>query len=67
MPIMGEQRFNIVLNTVAAVDYLQEGWTQQVIPRDIKSSNIVLDEKWNVKRGDSTHRLPRIYTEKFLI
>jgi hypothetical protein len=46
------QRFNILKGTAAAIEYLHQGWKEQVIHRDIKSSNIMLDEKWNPKLGD---------------
>lgn len=47
-----QQRFNIITGTAAAVDYLHQGWKQQVIHRDIKVSNIMLDDEWNAKLGD---------------
>lgn len=47
-----KQRFNIVTGTAAALDYLHQGWKQQVIHRDVKASNIMLDDEWNAKLGD---------------
>ncbi|CAM6089342.1 unnamed protein product [Calypogeia fissa] len=38
------QRFNIVTGIAAAVEYLHHGCPRQVIHRDIKSSNIMLDK-----------------------
>ncbi|KAG0591263.1 hypothetical protein M758_1G157700 [Ceratodon purpureus] len=46
------QRWKIVSGTAAALHYLHEGWRQQVIHRDVKSSNIMLDEEHNPKLGD---------------
>lgn len=46
------QRWKIVSGTAAALHYLHEGWRQQVIHRDVKSSNIMLDEDCNPKLGD---------------
>ncbi|KAG6545230.1 hypothetical protein Mapa_013342 [Marchantia paleacea] len=46
------QRFKIVHGLAAALDYLHEGWIQQVIHRDVKSSNIMLDREFNAKLGD---------------
>ncbi|KAG0564176.1 hypothetical protein KC19_8G089400 [Ceratodon purpureus] len=46
------QRWRIVSGTAAALHYLHEGWRQQVIHRDVKSSNIMLDEQLNPKLGD---------------
>ncbi|CAM6095752.1 unnamed protein product [Calypogeia fissa] len=46
------QRFNIVTGIAAAMEYLHHGCPRQVIHRDIKSSNIMLDKDWNAKLGD---------------
>ncbi|KAG0602689.1 hypothetical protein M758_10G033200, partial [Ceratodon purpureus] len=46
------QRWKIVSGTAAALHYLHEGWRQQVIHRDVKSSNIMLDDEYNAKLGD---------------
>ncbi|KAG6554103.1 hypothetical protein Mapa_004019 [Marchantia paleacea] len=46
------QRFKIIFGIAAALDYLHEGWTQKVIHRDIKSSNIMLDAHFSAKLGD---------------
>ncbi|KAG0603070.1 hypothetical protein M758_10G064000 [Ceratodon purpureus] len=45
-------RWKIVSGTAAALHYLHEGWRQQVIHRDVKSSNIMLDDEYNPKLGD---------------
>ncbi|CAM6098131.1 unnamed protein product [Calypogeia fissa] len=46
------QRFDIVTSIAVALDYLHQGWKQQVLHRDVKSSNIMLDEDWKAKLGD---------------
>nr|AMH40473.1 L-type lectin-domain containing receptor kinase 1 [Pohlia nutans] len=51
-PLSWAQRWKIVSGTAAALHYLHEGWRQQVIHRDVKSSNIMLDDEYNPKLGD---------------
>jgi serine/threonine protein kinase len=51
-PLPWSQRWKIVAGAAAALHYLHEGWRQQVIHRDVKSSNIMLDEEYNAKLGD---------------
>ncbi|KAG6550606.1 hypothetical protein Mapa_007859 [Marchantia paleacea] len=45
-------RFRIVVGAAEALHYLHQGWRQQVIHRDVKSSNIMLDEDFNAMLGD---------------
>ncbi|CAL5434667.1 unnamed protein product [Camellia sinensis] len=45
-------RYNIAKGLDAALFYLHEEWEQCVLHRDIKSSNIMLDSKFNAKLGD---------------
>jgi len=45
-------RYNIVMDLASALLYLHEEWEQCVIHRDIKSSNIMLDDSFNAKLGD---------------
>ncbi|KAG6553974.1 hypothetical protein Mapa_004891 [Marchantia paleacea] len=47
-----ERRFKIILGAAEALLYLHKGWRQQVIHRDFKSSNILLDEDFNAMIGD---------------
>ncbi|KAG6555018.1 hypothetical protein Mapa_003050 [Marchantia paleacea] len=47
-----ELRFNIILGAAEALHYLHKGWRQQVIHRDFKSSNILLDDEFNAMLGD---------------
>ncbi|PTQ26239.1 hypothetical protein MARPO_4159s0001, partial [Marchantia polymorpha] len=45
-------RFKIISGSADALYYLHEGWRQQVIHRDFKSSNIMLDQDFNAMLGD---------------
>ncbi|KEH24604.1 lectin receptor kinase [Medicago truncatula] len=45
-------RYNIAMDLASALLYLHEEWEQCVIHRDIKSSNIMLDDSFNAKLGD---------------
>ncbi|KAL2653913.1 hypothetical protein R1flu_022041 [Riccia fluitans] len=47
-----KQRFNIILGAAEALHYLHEGWRQQIIHRDFKASNIMLDGNFNAMLGD---------------
>ncbi|KAH7437572.1 hypothetical protein KP509_05G079100 [Ceratopteris richardii] len=47
-----EQRYKIIKGIVAGILYLHEGWEQQILHRDIKSSNVLLDAQMNAKVGD---------------
>ncbi|KAG6556527.1 hypothetical protein Mapa_001853 [Marchantia paleacea] len=46
------RRQRIVAGVAAALNYLHEGWSKQVLHRDIKSSNILLDSMFDAKLGD---------------
>ncbi|BBN09633.1 protein MpRLK-Pelle_L-LEC9 [Marchantia polymorpha subsp. ruderalis] len=46
------QRMKILYGLASALHYLHQGWRQQVIHRDVKSSNIMLDDEFNAKLGD---------------
>ncbi|XP_057466021.1 lectin-domain containing receptor kinase VI.3-like [Actinidia eriantha] len=54
-----EQRYNILKGIAAGLLYLHEEWTQVVIHRDIKSSNVLIDEHMNGRLGD--FGLARLY------
>ncbi|KAG6553980.1 hypothetical protein Mapa_004897 [Marchantia paleacea] len=47
-----ELRFKIILGAAESLHYLHKGWRQQVLHRDFKSSNILLDEEFNGMLGD---------------
>lgn len=45
-------RYNIVMGVASALSYLHGEWEQQVIHRDVKASNILLDASFNARLGD---------------
>ncbi|XP_062230429.1 L-type lectin-domain containing receptor kinase IX.1-like [Phragmites australis] len=45
-------RIKIVLGLGSALLYLHEEWEQCVVHRDVKPSNVMLDESFNAKLGD---------------
>ncbi|KAL3698957.1 hypothetical protein R1sor_016979 [Riccia sorocarpa] len=47
-----KQRYEIIRGAAEALHYLHEGWRQQIIHRDFKSSNIMLDGDFNAMLGD---------------
>ncbi|CAN1274225.1 Probable serine/threonine-protein kinase At1g01540 [Linum perenne] len=51
-PLTWEIRMNIILGTAKGLTYLHEGLEPKVVHRDIKSSNILLDNQWNPKVSD---------------
>ncbi|XP_043712712.1 L-type lectin-domain containing receptor kinase IV.2-like isoform X2 [Telopea speciosissima] len=53
------QRFRIIKSVASALLYLHEEWEQVVIHRDVKSSNVLLDEELNGRLGD--FGLARLY------
>ncbi|XP_047335062.1 L-type lectin-domain containing receptor kinase IV.1-like [Impatiens glandulifera] len=46
------QRFLIIKGVASGLFYLHEGWEQIVIHRDVKASNVLLDNELNGKLGD---------------
>jgi hypothetical protein len=46
------QRVNIILGVAAALTYLHEECERQIIHRDVKTCNIMLDADFNAKLGD---------------
>ncbi|KAJ1699775.1 hypothetical protein LUZ63_008287 [Rhynchospora breviuscula] len=54
-----EQRLNILKGVASGLLYLHEEWEQQVVHRDIKSSNVLLGPDLNAKLGD--FGLARLY------
>lgn len=47
-----ENRCKIVMGVASALAYLHGGWEKQVVHRDVKSSNIMLDGTFNARLGD---------------
>ncbi|EEF36205.1 kinase, putative [Ricinus communis] len=47
-----KQRMNIALGVASALSYLHEESERQIIHRDVKTCNIMLDEEFNAKLGD---------------
>lgn len=46
------ERFNIILGTAEGLAYLHDGSETRIIHRDIKTSNILLDEDFTPKIAD---------------
>ncbi|KAK7302793.1 hypothetical protein RJT34_13689 [Clitoria ternatea] len=47
-----EERIRIIKDVAFAVFYLHEGWEAEVVHRDIKASNVLLDKDMNGRLGD---------------
>ncbi|KAH7553726.1 hypothetical protein ACOSP7_029446 [Xanthoceras sorbifolium] len=54
-----EQRFKIIKGVASGLLYLHEGYEQAVIHRDVKASNVLLDNELNGRLGD--FGLARLY------
>lgn len=54
-----EQRYKILSGVASGMFYLHEGWEQQVLHRDVKASNVLLDAELNARLGD--FGLARLY------
>ncbi|KAJ6826843.1 putative serine/threonine-protein kinase PBL19 [Iris pallida] len=51
-PLSWAMRLRIALDAARGLTYLHEGMDFQIIFRDFKTSNILLDEQWNAKLSD---------------
>ncbi|KAF5745707.1 receptor-like serine/threonine-protein kinase [Tripterygium wilfordii] len=51
-PLSWDIRMKIAIGTAKGLAYLHEGLEPKVVHRDVKSSNILLDKKWNPKVSD---------------
>ncbi|KAJ6828305.1 putative serine/threonine-protein kinase PBL19 [Iris pallida] len=51
-PLSWAMRLRIALDAARGLAYLHEGMDFQIIFRDFKTSNILLDEQWNAKLSD---------------
>ncbi|XP_047064142.1 probable L-type lectin-domain containing receptor kinase S.5 [Lolium rigidum] len=47
-----ERRYRIICGVASALDYLHHGSSKRILHRDVKASNVMLDEDYNARLGD---------------
>ncbi|KAK1274475.1 putative L-type lectin-domain containing receptor kinase S.5 [Acorus gramineus] len=47
-----ERRLNIIHGVASALEYIHEGCNDKVLHRDVKASNVMLENEYNAKLGD---------------
>ncbi|GAU27145.1 hypothetical protein TSUD_104540 [Trifolium subterraneum] len=52
-----EQRIRVLENVASGVLYLHEGWEFEVLHRDIKASNVLLDKDMNARIGELSNAI----------
>ncbi|KAK7272383.1 hypothetical protein RJT34_28930 [Clitoria ternatea] len=52
MLLRWEERIRVLQNVACGILYLHEGWEVEVLHRDIKASNVLLDKDMNARLGD---------------
>ncbi|XP_027342685.1 probable L-type lectin-domain containing receptor kinase VII.2 [Abrus precatorius] len=52
MLLSWEERIRVLQNVACGILYLHEGWEVEVLHRDIKSCNVLLDKDMNARLGD---------------
>ncbi|XP_047063187.1 probable L-type lectin-domain containing receptor kinase S.5 [Lolium rigidum] len=47
-----ERRYKLICGVASAMDYLHHGSSKRILHRDVKASNVMLDEEYNARLGD---------------
>ncbi|KAF0894464.1 hypothetical protein E2562_039100 [Oryza meyeriana var. granulata] len=47
-----ERRYKIICGVASALEYLHHGSSKRILHRDVKASNVMLDEEYNARLGD---------------